>query len=352
MNWKFEIIQDWDIIWSESHQARWLQHMEAAENAHVFFHPALVKAWVETYIPLRKLSPLFVWASCGESVVMLPLVLWCKDWKGAFMRTVVPCGYSDYDYHDPIVANLKDKQQLSIFWLLLRSHLRGMLRFDSMEIDGIHENYAPEWINRENKEACPFINLAAFSSIDDYQATLSSKLRGDLRRVMRRLQELGEVNIHTYSAEDIETAMSDLPRLLELHRLRWPNAYKAPCFHANLIRLGLTAGVMHFTKVSVDNTPISWIIAFVYKGSYYFWMPTMNPDYTKCSPGKVNLQFCIQYALEKGLDKYDHLRGDELYKSKLTDCCDFVYSAIVYEPSLLCLIKQALLKIKAKLLAR
>ena len=75
MNWNFEIIQDWDTIWSESHQERWLQHMDAAENAHVFFHPALVKAWVETYMPLRKLSPLFVWATWGESIVTLPLVL-------------------------------------------------------------------------------------------------------------------------------------------------------------------------------------------------------------------------------------------------------------------------------------
>lgn len=349
MNWTFEIIRDWNVIWSDEHRKRWLQHMDAADNAHVFFHPALAKAWVETYLPLRSLAPLFVWARQGEIQVMLPLVLWKKNWKGAFMRSVIPFGYSDFDYHDPIVIGVVTWEVMVGFWDALKEEVAKLVSFDSMEIDGVHQAFAPSWLLPDTKEACPYIDLTSFRTIEDYQETLSSKLRGDLRRVMRRLKEQGKVTIDTFHWKDIEKALSDLPLLLELHSQRWPQAYKAPYFHENLIKRSLEAGVMHFTRVSVNNTPISWIIAFVYKGRYAFWMPTMNPEFARFSPGKINLQFCIQYALENGLHTYDHLRGDELYKSKLTPNCDFVYSAVCCRTSVGAQMKRRLLNLKKRL---
>ncbi len=43
---KFEWITDWETIWSDNFVNQWHTWMETSENAHVFFHPAMVRAWV------------------------------------------------------------------------------------------------------------------------------------------------------------------------------------------------------------------------------------------------------------------------------------------------------------------
>ena len=101
---EYRWITTWDEIWSDAFVSQWLDWMDKSENAHVFFHPSLVKAWVNTYLPIRDIQPLFCVVSDKNTVVFLPLVLWKKNWKNAFLNTIVPVGYSDYDYHTPILV--------------------------------------------------------------------------------------------------------------------------------------------------------------------------------------------------------------------------------------------------------
>ena len=76
--------------------------------AHVFFHPALCMAWLETYRPIRKLEPLFCIGDSNHNHFFLPLVLWRKNWKNAFQKVIVPVGYSDFDYHEPYCIGNSD----------------------------------------------------------------------------------------------------------------------------------------------------------------------------------------------------------------------------------------------------
>lgn len=347
MNWTFKVINDWGTIWSDKHQKQWLLHMESGFNSHVFFHPALVKAWTDTYLPLRNISPLFVWAEHKNgNRVFLPLILWKKNWKGAFLKSIIPVCYSDFDYHDPIFSDFPSSDNIDSFWRFLHKYLSDRISFDELAIDGIHKPYAPSYVSLSNEESCPYIDLTSFKTLDDYQATLSGKLRGDIRRTLGKLSEQGELNYKTFSDEHLEEALQTLPELLECHRKRWPNAYKAPHFHENIVKAGLTSGVLHFSSITLDGVPMSWIMGFIYKGTYCFWMPTMNADFSKFSPGKINLQYCIQESLKLGLQKYDHLRGDELYKSKLTDKCDYVTSFTIKINSFASNLKHRLISIK------
>lgn len=326
MNWKFEIIKDWDTIWSVSHHTRWLQHMDASENAHVFFHPALVKAWVETYLPLRKLSPLFVWASCGECIVMLPLVLWCKDWKGAFMRAVVPCGYSDFDYHDPIVSSPNSEGLDELFYDGLLTAVRKEVDVDAVELDGLHrDSLSPQW-NCVHEEKCPYIALSSFESLDDYLSTRNKKMRYNLRRQEKKAIEYGELKYECLTSAEWNVVENDLPVLLEYHKLRWPNAYKAPNFHLNLLRHGLDAEVIHFSRILLGSDVASWRLGFFFKNRYYSYMPTLNPKLMDFGVGKLHLLRCIDYAIQNGGYVYDQLRGSEMYKSEWTQDDESVYS--------------------------
>ena len=140
--WIFEELRSWEDIWATDNMTWWMDIMDRSSNAHVFYHPALVRAWVETYMPIRNLTPIFLRLRDEEgNEGLFPLVLWQKNWKNVFMRSIVPIGYSDFDYHDPIF--LYPPKDLQSFWRQLLSFLKQHYRFDEICLDGITEAMLP-----------------------------------------------------------------------------------------------------------------------------------------------------------------------------------------------------------------
>lgn len=347
MFWHFKVMTDWDQVWEASHQEQWMLHMDSCPGAHVFFHPSLVKAWVDTYLPLRTISPLFVWANHENgNKVFLPLVLWKQNWKNAFMKSIVPAGYADFDYHDPVFLHSPSADELSAFWRELTDTLGRHAQYDEIALDGLHQSCLPQGWAIVYKEPCPFIPIKGLSGIDDYLATRSKKIRYNLRREQKRAQDAAKLSYMEFFGENINMALEELPLLLECHRSRWPRAYKAPRFYENLLREGLNAGVIHFSRLTFDEHPASWRVGFIYKGRYYSYMPTINPEYSEYIPGKIHLLYCINYAIERKCGIYDQMRGDESYKSNWTRDFDFVYNVERRSGAVLAAVKRMLVSLK------
>lgn len=317
--WNIQLISDWDSIWEAQHLQRWQAHMDTAEQSHVFFHPALIRAWVETYLPLRSLRPLFLWArSTDGNTAMLPLVLWRRNWKNAWMKMIIPMGYSDFDYHDPIFHRKPDSNAADDFWSSVEKALKE-IDHDQIELDGLHAASAPSHWLKKGEEPCPFIDLHEMKTLDDYLATRHKKMRYNLRRQQKKAEEGGPISYTVYDASSLNTVLLDLPTLLDYHRNRWPQAYKAPHFHRNILTRGLESGIAHFSCMKVGDTSVSWRLGFIYRDRYYSYMPILHPDHLALGAGKLHLLFCIQTAIGKGLSVYDQLRGSELYKSEWTN---------------------------------
>ena len=195
--WRFNIIQDWNSVWGENNLQVWNYHLKLSPFSHVFFHPTMVKIWLDTYIPLRKLTPLFVWGeSTDGNKVLLPLVMWKKDWKGAYMRSIIPVGYSDYDYHDPLFLNSPNEEELSSFWdeLLILLHTYSA---DEILLEGFRDMCVVTKNEWAQDEICPSLDLTKIPSEESLMAFFSTKLRGDIRRQIRRLGEMGTLRFHT-----------------------------------------------------------------------------------------------------------------------------------------------------------
>lgn len=318
--WTFERITDWGKIWSDDFLVQWNAWMDQSWSSHVFFHPSLVKAWVETYIPLWNISPLFLIARHGDMTVFLPLVLWQRNWKNAFLREIIPVGYSDFDYHDPIIIGKREVFEQDNFWSSLFEELDLFgLGYDVINITGIRTEFAGTGPNWHEDEICPYCNISGFKIPEEFLPTLKQSLRGDLRRQTRRLQEQGELTYHVYSPDDLAESLAILPEFLAFHAKRWPNAYKAPHFHENLLRRGLKEGIVHFSELRLDGTAISWHLGFVDRDRFYYYLPAINPAFSKLSPGKVHLIRSVEEAIRLKLSVYDHLRGEESYKSGWTN---------------------------------
>jgi hypothetical protein len=330
VHWKFHWLTRWEEIWDASFIRHWQNWLDESPSAHVFFHPALVKAWVETYLPLRNIRPYFLIAESDDQTVFLPMVLWRRNCKNAFQRLLVPVGYSDYDYHDPIITYADGAIVFNpeSFWLCLIDELftAHHLNFDRILLDGIRRGFADKGKRWMEGETCQWTDLSPFQSREEYLASLKSSLRGDLRRQERRMKETGEVKFLVFEEPMRQEALNELVPFLSAHTRRWPEAYKAPLFHEHLITQGMKAGILHFSVLRVGGVAVAWHLGFIYRNRFYYYLPAQKEEFDRLSPGKVLLLRCIEDAIARGLTVFDHLRGEESYKAGWTDKAETLWS--------------------------
>jgi CelD/BcsL family acetyltransferase involved in cellulose biosynthesis len=328
--WKFHWLTRWTEIWDEGFVLQWQTWLAESPTAHVFFHPALVKAWVETYLPLRDIRPCFLIAESDANMVFLPMVLWRRNWKNAFQRLLVPVGYSDYDYNDPIIsyadgATAFDSES---FWVYFNEELSTACPFnyDRILLDGIRSGFSGKGNRWTERETCTWTDLTPFQSPEVYLPSLKSSLRGDLRRQERRMQETGEINYLVFEESMGQKALKELIPFLNAHSRRWPEAYKAPRFHEHLIIQGMEAGILHFSVLRIGGDAVAWHLGFIYRDRFYYYLPAQKEEFDRLSPGKVLLLRCVEDAIARGLTVFDHLRGEENYKAGWTDKTETLWS--------------------------
>ena len=330
--WKFEWLTTWDEVWTPSFLEQWKSWMEESPSAHVFFHPSIVRAWVGAYIAFSNIQPRFLIARFdSDCTVFMPLILMKNNWKNAWQRSILPVGYSDFDYHDPIMSGncslrsptpsaYGDAITWTSFWEAFDKELTKTWRnsYDVVIVDGLRQDYIPDSLPHTAIDICPYIDLSSFQSSEEFLLSLKGKQRGDILRQRRRLEEQGTLKHYVFGGHEIEAAMNILPEILAEHTRKWPKSYKAPGFHENLIKYGFSAGVLRMSELRLNDEPISWHIGFLYQNRFYWYLPVYKPEFSQYSPGKLHLYLCIEDALSKGANIFDLLRGDESYKTGWT----------------------------------
>ncbi|NTV92294.1 MAG: GNAT family N-acetyltransferase [Chlorobiaceae bacterium] len=319
-SWKLDIYKDWNEIDDPSFQEQWQRWYDAAPEANVFSQPLLVKTWTDCYRAFQNVQPLYCVARTGDTTFFLPLVVWQRNWKNAFLTLVVPAGYSDYDYHDPLVAGTCTTSLMNSFWtLIVQQVLAGHNcdTYDQIDLNGIRFfGLQPCW---EQEESCPFIDMGRYADFQDYFERLGKNLRKDIRRKKRLLDACGSLEFHVYGRQELDRAMRVFPQFLEAHTRRWPNAFKAPGFHEAMLRNGLPSGLVHFSEMRIDGAPVSWEIGFRERSKAYSYMPAYQEDYADHSPGKVHLALLVEECFQRGIRVFDFMRGAEEYKESWTD---------------------------------
>ena len=334
MSWKFHWLTKWDEIWHEDFVSQWQRWLDESPSAHVFYHPALVRAWIETYLPLRDIRPCFLVAEAPGQMVFFPLVLWRRNWKNAFQKLLIPVGYSDYDYHDPLFTENVAQSDKNIFWQEFEQALStsSPVIYDRLLFDGIRQRSIP-YSNIQTKnqrwnkiESCPWIDLSKFKKPEEFLPSLKTSLRQDLRRQQRRMAEIGVIEFKSYGTGKEREALQEVPDFLAFHSCRWPGAYKAPGFFKYLFEYGMEANILRFPVLRLNSKTIAWHLVFQFQDKIYSYMPAHNKEFEKLSPGKVLLLRIIEDAIAQGLECYDFLRGEESYKVGWTDKTETLWS--------------------------
>lgn len=315
--WRFKWVTEWDEVWSPDFLERWERLCRNSPTAHVFFEPPLVRAWVESRREIGPLEPRFLAGRHeGGALVFLPLVLMTAGWKGARLRSLVPAGFSEYDYHDPVVVPPPEGGKTPAFWddLVRETVARWQREYDVLRIDGLrsvssggHHVFRPGDVSLR-------IDLNGFAPGEDCLSRLSRSLRGDIRRQIRRLEEQGEVGLKIFGKEEIDEALSRLPEMLRRHHRRWPRSYHLPGFHRRLVREGIAGGVVHLSELTAGGDTVSWHLGMEHRSRFYWYLPVYKGEFQSFSPGKIHLYFALKEAVTRDFTVFDLLRGDEEYK--------------------------------------
>jgi CelD/BcsL family acetyltransferase involved in cellulose biosynthesis len=314
--WKIEVYRSWDEVDDAQFLKRWMDLLQTATDANVFAHPALIRTWTDIYRKQQDISPLYCIAESNNATIFLPLVMWRRNWKNAFIKSITSSGYSDYDYHDPLVVGHISAEMMHLFWQsLIDTAEKGDLgRFDTAEFSGIRITGKQQgWKQSEN---CPYADLRQYDDFDQMFSSLSRNLRKDILKRKRQLKSLGEITFHVYDNSELTQALEDFPAFMREHGKKWPGAYKAPGFHESLLKNALPEGLVHYSQLRLDDRPISWELGFRYRDKAYSYMPVYLEHYRKYSPGKIHLSYLFEDCIKNGIGIFDFMRGAESYKKE------------------------------------
>ena len=171
-------------------------------------------------------------------------------------------------------------------------------------------------VEDDQNGVAPFLPLPG--SYEEYLSGLPAKLRHEIRRKARKLED--EVGPWEVSLATPETLEPFLDRFVELHRTSEgpKGVFMQPGMEIFFRRLGeafLPGGVFALTFVETGGgVKLAGSIGFVFEGTYSLYNSAFDRGYQGSSPGMVLVAEDIRLAIEAGCSAFDLLKGDYAYK--------------------------------------
>jgi CelD/BcsL family acetyltransferase involved in cellulose biosynthesis len=167
------------------------------------------------------------------------------------------------------------------------------------------------------EEANPLLPIDG-ASWDEFLASCSSNLRGQIRRKRRKLER--EHGARFRLTDDRERLDEDFDTLLRLHSARWGEAKafseQRRAFHRDFAARALERGWLRLWFLEVDGRAVAGWLGFRFGNVEWYYQSGRDPDWDRGSVGLVLLTWTMQAAFDDGMCAYAFLRGDEEYKRR------------------------------------
>lgn len=175
----------------------------------------------------------------------------------------------------------------------------------------------------ETGVTCPYISVP--NSADILLKELSGKFRKNLRTCMRNLErDHPEVELRTYDEfSSVEEAMRIF---FDLHQKRWKLEHVPGVFHTqenrdfyiDVAKLFADNGWLALYFLVADDEPIATQYCFQFNQRMYYALGGFDPDYSRYGVGNLLLMKVIEKCIERKIEEFDFLKGDEQFKFKWT----------------------------------
>ena len=161
------------------------------------------------------------------------------------------------------------------------------------------------------------------ADIEAFLATLDKHARHEIRRKVRRAEAAGDLEL-----VESEDRLGDLQSFIELHQAKWGDEGLFPptrggdqsrVFLSRMLELlgaDTTAplGTVHLTFLTLGGARVAASIHFETRDALLYYNAGVSPEARHLSVGVVMVERLVRRALDRGLRRFDFLRGNEPYK--------------------------------------
>lgn len=229
------------------------------------------------------------------------------------------------DFGDIIAKTGKEKEVWEAVFRNIKRDPATMLRMTNIENIKIELNYIREESpsfeilkelggKTEVMEVSPCIDLPA--SWEEFLSTLSHHDRHEIRRKIRKIEEEGIIK---YCDEINNQNINEFYRLMVASNETKGNFLSPDMkdfFSEVITRLGAKK-LLTLCFLKYNNESIAAILLLFQKNEMLLYNSGFDPKYSYLSPGLVLNAYAIREAIEKGMKRFDFLRGKEKYKYDL-----------------------------------
>lgn len=263
----------------------------------------------------------------SKIVAIVPLRQTCYSFgKWLAYDVLEPLAYRVADYTGLILTDEKPE-----YLRLLIDHLYKNKYWDFVYLYNIQPTYGklfaslaqdktgfPKFSTFEGS-VCPYITLP--DSIDELMNGLRPKFRKNLRRSMKNLQrDHGKMELKNYT--DIGSLEETMQIFFDLHQKRWIKRGHAGAFarqkqremSLNCARLFAEKGWLNLFFLVVKSKPVAAQCCFEYNRKMYYWLGGFDPAFSSYSVGNLLIMQVLESCVERKIQEYDFMRGDEAYK--------------------------------------
>jgi len=282
-----------------------------------FILPAWMQVWWRSF---GKGNDLFIRVfKEGDTVIgIAPLMK--KDDSVSFIGSVDVCDYQDFvvvpgkekDFCDALLIDMKEN---GIKELDLKHVRPDSIVMDSLktiaEEDGLNIDCVPEDVSFE---------MPLPDTFDAYLETLNSKQRHEVRRKLRRLSEEGNIE-YRFIAEgpELKAALDTFFRMFIESRVDKAAFLtdKMKQYFRDIVKVMADTGLLRLGVLELDKKPVAEILCFEYNNCLYLYNSGYDPQYVGLSAGVLSKVLAIKYCIDKGIKKFDFLKGAEPYKAHI-----------------------------------
>ncbi|MGB4062192.1 MAG: GNAT family N-acetyltransferase [Azonexus sp.] len=157
----------------------------------------------------------------------------------------------------------------------------------------------------------PVIDLA----LKDFETTLTTRRRSDLRRAERQAHEFGEVRyeLHTpRSAEELDALMAEA---LSVEGRSWKVAAGTSLttdavqgsFFTRFTQAAMNEGHLRIALMRIDGQAVAMQIACEWNQRFWLFKISHDQAFSACSPGQLLIQHTLRQSMERGLLSYEFM---------------------------------------------
>jgi CelD/BcsL family acetyltransferase involved in cellulose biosynthesis len=282
-----------------------------------FILPAWMQVWWESF---GTGNEMFIRTVMEDNIIIGIAPLMKKDAVVSFIGSTDVCDYQDFivvpgkekDFFTALLEDLKNKH----LYVLDLKHVRpDSLVMNNLAALSEEKQYKVEKI----REDVSFeMNLPA--AFDAYLESLNTKQRHEVKRKLRRLMEEGNIKFSFVDKEpDLTIALDTFFKMFVESREDKATFLtdKMRQYFRDVVKAMAENGLLRLGVLELDNKPIAEILCFEYQNCLYLYNSGYAPQYVGLSAGVLSKVLAIKDCIEKGITRFDFLKGAEPYKAHI-----------------------------------